>query len=101
MPREYDEKRDYIRINVDCEIRYSLPGSDQDELGKVTNLSGRGMMFIADQLLEVDNRVEVRIQPENTITPPLHANVRVVRVNKRRHDEGYEIGAVIQEILDD
>ncbi len=101
MPREYDEKRDYIRISVDCEIKYSLSGSGQEESGKVTNLSGRGMMFIADRALEVENRVEVRIQPENNITPPLHANVRVVRVNKLRHADGYEIGAVIQEILDD
>ena len=101
MPREYDEKRDYIRIDVDCKIQYSLPDAGQSETGKVTNLSGRGMMFIVENLLEVGNRLEVRIQPENTITPPLHANVSVVRVNKQRHEDGYEVGAVIQEILDD
>jgi len=101
MPREYDEKRDFIRISVDCEMQYSLAGSGQDEYGKVTNLSGRGMMFIANRSLQVDDRVEVRIRPENDITPPLHANVRVVRVNKQRHEDGYEIGAVIKEILDD
>ncbi len=100
MPREYDEKRDYIRITVDCEIRFCMSGSGQKEIGKVTNLSGRGMMFIADRELAVDERAEVHIEPENTITPPLHANVRIVRVNKQRHGDGYEIGAVIQEILD-
>ena len=101
MPRDYDEKRDYIRISVDCEIKYSLADSELEESGKVTNLSGRGMMFMTEQPLEIENRVEVRIQPENNITPPLHANVRIVRVNKLRHSEGYEIGAVIQEIPDD
>jgi len=101
MPREYDEKRDYIRIDVNCEIQFSLSDSGENEIGKVTNLSGRGMMFVVDHMLEIDNRLEVRIQPENTITPALHANVRVVRVNKQRHEEGYEIGAIIQEILDD
>ncbi len=101
MPREYDEKRDFIRITVDSDIKFSLSGSGQDECGKVTNLSGRGMMFIADHPLTVEDRIEVQIHPENDLTPPLHANVRVVRVNKLRHTDGYEIGAVIQEILDD
>lgn len=101
MSREYDEKRDFIRITIDSDITFSLSGSGQEEHGKVTNLSGRGMMFIADRALDLEDQLEVRIDPENAITPPLHARVRVVRVNKLRHTDGYEIGAVIQEIMDD
>ena len=101
MPREYDEKRDFIRINVDCEMTYKLPGTPDTKSGKVTNLSGRGMMFITAEALDVESVVEVRIIPEKNITPPLHANVRVVRVAKQRHGDGYETGAVIQEILED
>lgn len=101
MPREYDEKRDFIRINVDCEMSYKQPGSSETNSGKVTNLSGRGMMFIANESLDLESVVEVRIIPEKNITPPLHANVRIVRVAKQRHGDGYETGAVIQEILDD
>ncbi|MCW9023684.1 MAG: PilZ domain-containing protein [Gammaproteobacteria bacterium] len=101
MPREYDEKRDFIRINVDCEMSYKLPDDAETKSGKVTNLSGRGMMFITEEALEFESLVEVRIIPEKNITPPLHANVRIVRVAKQRHGDGYETGAVIQEILDD
>ncbi len=101
MPREYDEKRDYIRVEVDCPIVFRAEGSEEKELGKVRNLSGRGMMFIAQRELPVESRLEVLVKPENDITPPLHARVRVVRVAKPRRGDGFEIGAVIQEMLDE
>ena len=101
MTREYDEKRDFIRIDIDCEIVFKKVDSDEEAVtGRVANLSGRGMMFISDTELEKNCVLEVNIKPSNILTPPLHANVKVVRVIKQRHDEGYEIGAVIKEIYD-
>lgn len=102
MTREYDEKRDYIRLEVDCEFVFKKEDSDEEESsGHVVNLSGRGMMFITAMELEKDIVLEVNIKPSNILTPPLHANVKVVRVVKQRHADGYEIGAVIKEIYDD
>lgn len=105
MTREYDEKRDFIRIDIDCEIIFKqIDESEtaQEELiGQVSNLSGRGLMFISDTEIEKDSMFEINIKPANILTPPLHANVKVVRVIKQRHAEGYEIGAVIKEIHDD
>lgn len=102
MTREYDEKRDFIRIDIDCEIAYKKADSDDEELiGQVSNLSGRGMMFITDDEIEKNCTLEINIKPANILTPSLHANVKVVRVIKQRHADGYEIGAVIKEIYDD
>jgi len=105
MTREYDEKRDFIRIDIDCKIRYKKLDSEgvaEDEfVGQVANLSGRGMMFISDSELEKNSMLEINIDPSNVLTPSLHANVKVVRVVKQRHADGYEIGAVIKEIHDD
>jgi hypothetical protein len=101
MTREYDEKRDFIRLDVDCEIVFKATDSSEPETGRISNLSGRGMMFIADRELIKDSVVEVNIKPANILTPPLHANVKLVRVIKQRHANGYEIGAVIQDIYDD
>ena len=102
MTREYDEKRDFIRIDIDCDIAFkTLDSNEEDSIGKVSNLSGRGMMFITDDELEQNSVLEINIKPKNILTPSLHANVKVVRVIKQRHEEGYEIGAVIKEIYDD
>ena len=105
MTREYDEKRDFIRIDIDCEIGYknsdSEGSAEEESTGQVSNLSGRGLMFISDTELEKNITLEINIKPSNILTPSLHANVKVVRVVKQRHAEGYEIGAVIKEIYDD
>lgn len=105
MTREYDEKRDFIRIDIDCEIVFKKSDSEgsaeEESIGQVSNLSGRGMMFISDTELEKNSTLEITIKPSNILTPSLHANVKVVRVIKQRHAEGYEIGAVIKEIYDD
>ena len=102
MTREYDEKRDFIRIDIDCEITYKkLDSTDEQLSGQVSNLSGRGMMFITEDELEKNSTYEINITPSNILTPSLHANVKIVRVIKQRHAEGYEIGAVIKEIYDD
>lgn len=105
MTREYDEKRDFIRIDIDCEIVFkkvdSNDSAEEELTGQVSNLSGRGMMFISDVELEKDITLEINIKPTNILTPPLHANVKVVRVIKQRHADGYEIGAVIKEIYDE
>ena len=105
MAREYDEKRDFIRIEIDCEIVYKKIDSEgisgEEVRGKVSNLSGRGLMFISDTELEKDITLEINIKPSNILTPALHANVKVVRVVKQRHADGFEIGAVIKEIHDD
>lgn len=101
MPREYDEKRDFIRVDVDCEVKFTAADSPQEEIGRVANLSGRGMMIIAGRELKKNSLMEVKINPSNDLTPPLHANVKIVRVAKQRRGDGYEIGAVIQEVIDD
>jgi hypothetical protein len=41
--------------------------------------------------------LEIRVEPGNNLTPPLHARVQVVRMEKQRKGGGYEIGAVIRE----
>jgi len=107
MVREYDEKRDDIRIDVNCAILFKQVESgrvdliDQELTGQVANLSGRGMMFISEVELEKDSTFEINIKPADILTPPLHANVKVVRVVKQRHAGGWEIGAVIKEIYDE
>jgi len=102
MTREYDEKRDFIRIDIDCKIEFRNTDSTDEVLtGQILNLSGRGMMFVSDVELEKNNTFEINVKPANSLTPSLHANVKVVRVVKQRQASGYEIGAVIKEIYDD
>ncbi len=101
MPRDYDEKRDFIRVEVDCDIHFKPQGAGSEQIGRLSNLSGRGMMFIAAEEIPVDTPVEIRIAAEKQVTAPLHAMVRVVRLAKQRRGDGYEIGAIITSVFDE
>jgi hypothetical protein len=103
MTVDYEEKRDFKRVKVDAEIRYKMLDTDveEEEVGRVANLSGRGLMFIAERGVPVNSDLEINIQPGTSLTPPLHARVKVVRMEKQRRGTGYEIGAVIQETYDE
>lgn len=100
MPRQYDEKRDLTRVSVDCPVTFREGDSAQEETGQARNLSGRGLLFIAPRELPVDSWLEVRIAPDSEVTTPLHAQVKVVRVEQQRRGDGYEIGAIIKQVLD-
>jgi len=101
MPRDYDEKRDFIRVEVDCDIRFKPQGTEQAAIGRLANLSGRGLMFIAANEIPVDTQVEIYVESDQQINAPLHAVVRVVRMAKQRRGDGYEIGAIITSVLDE
>ena len=94
---EYDEKRDFIRMSVNCEINYKLTDSDQTYQGRCTSLSGAGLAFVSEQHFELGKSMEVNVIPENAITPPMTAYVEIVRSIKLDSDQ-YEIGAQIKSI---
>jgi len=99
---DYTEKRDYRRVKVECAIYYKMLDTEleEEEVGQLENISGRGMMFISDIGVPMRSELEIRVEPGNDLTPPLHARVQVVRMEKQRRGQGYEIGAVIRETLD-
>lgn len=108
--RNYDEKRDFIRVAVDSAISYGmLDEADEDvavetlldQKALLKNLSGRGLMFVSENEVIKESLIDIKVVPSNELTQPLHARVKVVRVMKQRHGEGYEVGGVIQSMLDD
>jgi hypothetical protein len=94
---EYDEKRNYIRMEIDCDITYKLAGSDEIFHGRCSSISGAGVSFIADQLFAPGKAMEVNIVPKSSVTPPMAAFIEVVRATKQDEDR-YEIAASIKSI---
>ena len=41
----YAEKRDFMRMPIDCRMRFSEVGDEREFEGKVINLSNRGILF--------------------------------------------------------
>ncbi len=94
---EYDEKRNYIRMEVDCDITYKPADSDEIQTGRCTSISGAGLAFVSEIPIHPGAALEVCVIPKNAVTPPMTAYVEVVRCTAREHD-GYDIAATIESI---
>lgn len=77
---EYSEKRDFIRLAVDCDVYYQSEGG-QERSGQGHDLSAGGVMFEVEQEFPVGTRLQVRIHPRNNLTPPLETTVEVLRLD--------------------
>ena len=83
MTTDYSEKRNFFRMNLECEAEYTINGSGQQKSGKVSDLSGDGISIIADQSVKPGTEVRVSIQPENKVTPPLEVIMEVLRCEEQ------------------
>jgi hypothetical protein len=75
----YAEKRNFLRMAVDCPARFRIAGSDALSAAIVKNLSSSGMLILAEREIDPGTQLAVEIMPGKTITPPLSAEARVVR----------------------
>lgn len=94
---EYDEKRDYIRMDVDCDITYKLADSNETKTGHCTSLSGAGVSFIADSSYDIGLAMEVNIIPKNSLTPSMTAFIEIVR-SIPQDNGNFEIAASIKSL---
>mgnify|MGYP001300167052 CR=1 FL=1 len=93
----HDERRDYIRMDVNCDVTYKLADSSEIKAGRCTTLSGAGVSFIADEAFEPGLAMEISIIPKTSITPPMTAYIEVVRSTKI-DDNQFEIAGAIKSI---
>ncbi len=94
---QYDEKRAYMRISIDSEMRYRLVDSTEFHAARCSSLSGSGVSFITTKTFDEGKAMEINLTPQNEITPALTAFVEVVRVSPLLSGE-FEVAATIKTI---
>ena len=94
---QYDEKRAFMRVEVNCEMRYRLVDSDEFQSAQCTSLSGSGVSFTSSKPCEEGQAAEISITPQSTLTPTLTAFVEIIRVTQSESGD-YEIAATIKSI---
>jgi hypothetical protein len=75
---EFLEKRDYIRMAVDCAARIELEGVDPVP-AIVKDLSATGLLMWVETKIPSGSIGNVSILPGKNITPPLSAEIEVIR----------------------
>ncbi len=97
---DYSEKRDFPRMAVDCPAQFRLEGSDKTDGAIVKDLSGGGILLWVDQPVEPGSQLSIVVTPGKSITPPLHAKVKVERCFPLEEEEGtYAAACSILELL--
>lgn len=93
---DYSEKRNFIRMSMDCPISMLSADSDQADYGELVDLSATGLRFISPRELDAGERLQIGVRPMRPITPPLEAEIEVVRCVEVPN--GYDIAASIIEL---
>lgn len=88
----HDEKRDYIRMTVDCRIFYQDPAGKEHQ-GRAINLSGGGVLFMTDSPPAMGSELSLSVRPDTPVIQPLDVIAKVVRVD--RIDGKFEVGVQI------
>lgn len=95
--RNYDEKRDFIRMTVECDLTLRDEAGGRQYQGRCVNLSSTGAMVVLDAAPAMGQRLALHIAPRLALVPALDALVEVVRVLPA-DDGGYEVGMRILEM---
>ena len=96
MAKDYTEKRNFFRMNLDCSAEYTINGSGDKKCGVVSDLSGDGISIITDQEVQPGTEVRISIKPENDVTPPLDVVMEVVRCEPKDTENFLLAGNITQ-----
>jgi len=95
MSMEYEEKRDFIRMNAKHELQFREVGSTQTQQGICCNLSATGILFTTEQEIPDGTELEVNITPQYSVVSPFDAVVKVVRSRPNGVESRYIVAGEI------
>ena len=95
--RNWDEKRDFIRMKVNTEITLSLNDSDRNVVGYCRDLSGTGMLIEVDEEIGTGDTCQTSLPSAGDSFSSLDATLKILRCTQVS-DNKFEIGTEIIEI---
>ena len=88
------EKRDFLRMLIDCDLSFSIADNSEKHWGNVINLNSKGILFTSKQEFDPGTILNIVVTPSNAETPPMHARAVVSRVSN--NDMLFEIACKIR-----
>ena len=99
LDKNYQEKRDFMRMKIDAPLPVTLDYQDQILTGMCRELSGGGMQVTLEQPLPEGAELELKLASPHGHNPELHARARVVRVSAGEEGDqliGLELLALLE-----
>lgn len=81
--RNYIEKRDFMRMALDCPVDYVVSNSRQgSKSGVCVDLSAKGISFLCEDAIPEGAMIDISVKPQLAISPPFNAQMKIVRVEQ-------------------
>lgn len=97
--QDYREKRNYPRMDIECPASFQIVDGDGGG-AIVKNLSGGGLLVWIDRDMAPGSLLRIQIKPVNDITPPMLAEVEVLRNTPLGGTDGsFAIACQIRRVL--
>ncbi len=93
--RRYEEKRDFIRVPVECEVGLENSATGKRFTASGRNLSASGVLFHTEELLRPGDCLEMHIEARQVLLSVLDASLEVVRVQPLDDGLSYAAGCAI------
>jgi hypothetical protein len=97
MIPDYEEKRNFPRMTLNCEAAVTDPEAGQTFKTMVINLSGGGALFNAEHEFRVGALLDLRVDSATGDRPPFEARIKVIRCEPRDKG-GFQIASVIEQV---
>jgi hypothetical protein len=94
---EYKEKRRFPRMKANCAMSFKRVASGNQAHALCVDISASGLMFEAEEPVELGRALEIRTFPGDRITPPITALVEVLRCTETGQGR-YRIAGAIKGI---
>ena len=99
MAIDYEEKRDFIRMNAEHDLQFREVGSEETQLGVCRNLSATGILFTTDQEIAQGAELEINITPQYSVVSPFDATIKVLRTQPNGSASSYEVAGKITTMM--
>ncbi len=96
--RDYAEKRDYIRMEVNCPLNFSENASSKTYEGTCINLSAKGIAFEANTAYPIGTTLFVEVAPKLAVASPFTAMVKIIRSEQNLQNKSYRLAGTFEEI---
>ncbi len=93
-----NEKRDYIRMNIDAQIKCRIRSTKEVFTGRCKNLSHTGLQFLTSKHLKEGTEIDIILKINDALgRPPLRARLAVKRINKIA-DQQYLVSGKLSDV---
>jgi len=98
---EPNDKRSFARVAIECPANFKISGEDGIAGAVVKDLSGGGVLMWIEREVAADTVLSIEVAPVSAITPPMKAEVKVVRCTPVEGAEGhFAVACAMEKIIE-